>query len=322
MERLTAGNYRLFLESYASIYDNGNDDLQEQENIQEFLQVVNELVEDGYDLSEYTYDELYEHYLSEGGLGTVLKAVGGRVLKALGGAAKVGWKGTTVQTKQGSKFVPGAEQEVKAAIANTLRRGVKIGVPVGIAAAADQWATGGRIRGSLGQQVQSARQSAHGGQPQTARPAPTPTPEDKKKSAWDQLQSVDLFDLVKGHLLDEGYAETEDAALAIMANMSEDWRQNIVETIAGGQYNPNPIGNAIRSGTGLLKKAMSNPSVQGAIKTSTQSLQKSVPSGGYSTRPGDGKPYADGPLWDGPKKPTPQPQRKPQQAPMRDEPLW
>ena len=44
-------------------------------------------------------------------------------------------------------------------------------------------------------------------------------------------QSFDLFDLVKGHLLDEGYADTEEAALAIMANMSEQWKQSIIEDV-------------------------------------------------------------------------------------------
>ena len=41
--------------------------------------------------------------------------------------------------------------------------------------------------------------------------------------------SADLFDIVKGHLMSEGYADTEEAALAIMANMSEEWRNEIVE---------------------------------------------------------------------------------------------
>ena len=47
-----------------------------------------------------------------------------------------------------------------------------------------------------------------------------------------QNNSVDLFDIVKGHLMSEGYADTEEAALAIMANMSEEWRQSIVEIAA------------------------------------------------------------------------------------------
>jgi len=42
-------------------------------------------------------------------------------------------------------------------------------------------------------------------------------------------QSFDLFDVIKGHLLDEGYADTEESALAIMANMSEQWKQSILE---------------------------------------------------------------------------------------------
>jgi len=38
----------------------------------------------------------------------------------------------------------------------------------------------------------------------------------------------DLFDVVKGYLIDEGFAETEQAAIAIMANMSEDWKTTII----------------------------------------------------------------------------------------------
>ena len=43
------------------------------------------------------------------------------------------------------------------------------------------------------------------------------------------VSHFDPFDVIKGHLLDEGYADTEEAALKIMANMSEEWRQSIVE---------------------------------------------------------------------------------------------
>ena len=87
-------------------------------------------------------------------------------------------------------------------------------------------------------------------------------------------EEFDLFDYLLEYLVAEGYADTNKAALAIMANMSEDWRQNIVETIAGGGYTPNPVGNAIRTGAGLLQKAMRNPSVQGAIKTGSEMLKK------------------------------------------------
>ena len=39
----------------------------------------------------------------------------------------------------------------------------------------------------------------------------------------------DLFDYLLEYLVAEGYADTNKAALAIMANMSEEWRQSIVE---------------------------------------------------------------------------------------------
>jgi len=42
--------------------------------------------------------------------------------------------------------------------------------------------------------------------------------------------SYDYYDIILSHLLDEGYAETPEAAEAeaIMVNMSEDWRESII----------------------------------------------------------------------------------------------
>ena len=42
-------------------------------------------------------------------------------------------------------------------------------------------------------------------------------------------ESYDLFDAILEHLVSEGYADTNESALVIMANMSEEWRQSIVE---------------------------------------------------------------------------------------------
>jgi hypothetical protein len=64
------------------------------------------------------------------------------------------------------------------------------------------------------------------------KPKPAPTPVNKatgSKKPGSIVSGLDMFDLVKGHLLDEGYADTEEAAIAIMANMSEEWRESIVE---------------------------------------------------------------------------------------------
>jgi hypothetical protein len=44
-------------------------------------------------------------------------------------------------------------------------------------------------------------------------------------------EDYNLHDVILSHLLDEGYADTEQAAEAIMVNMSEEWRESIVEEV-------------------------------------------------------------------------------------------
>lgn len=42
-------------------------------------------------------------------------------------------------------------------------------------------------------------------------------------------EHYDTYDLILSHLLDEGYAETPEAAEVMMVNMSEEWRESIME---------------------------------------------------------------------------------------------
>ena len=62
----------------------------------------------------------------------------------------------------------------------------------------------------------------------------------------------DMFEHVLEHLIAEGYADTNESALAIMANMSEEWRQSIVDegmsdflpkstTVIPGKYGKNTV---------------------------------------------------------------------------------
>jgi hypothetical protein len=44
-------------------------------------------------------------------------------------------------------------------------------------------------------------------------------------------EETDLYDIIFSYLLDEGYAETSEAAEAIMVNMSEEWRESNVEEV-------------------------------------------------------------------------------------------
>ena len=59
--------------------------------------------------------------------------------------------------------------------------------------------------------------------------------------------SFDPFDAILEHLVAEGYADTNESALAIMANMSEEWRQSIVEGPGG------MVMSAASQGKGIVK---------------------------------------------------------------------
>jgi len=52
----------------------------------------------------------------------------------------------------------------------------------------------------------------------------------KAKALGELGEQNDIYDIILSHLLDEGYAETPEAAEAIMVNMSEEWRDSIVNS--------------------------------------------------------------------------------------------
>jgi hypothetical protein len=55
------------------------------------------------------------------------------------------------------------------------------------------------------------------------------SPDAENRTDLRKIEEVDLYDIILSHLLDEGYADTQEAAEAIMVNMSEEWRESIVE---------------------------------------------------------------------------------------------
>lgn len=65
--------------------------------------------------------------------------------------------------------------------------------------------------------------------PKSPSPSTAKTGFDLAKKGVNLAAGTDLFDIVKGHLLDEGYADSEEGAMVIMVNMSEEWRKSILE---------------------------------------------------------------------------------------------
>jgi hypothetical protein len=50
----------------------------------------------------------------------------------------------------------------------------------------------------------------------------------KQKVMGEFGEQTNIYDIILSHLLDEGYAETQEQAEVIMVNMSEEWRQSII----------------------------------------------------------------------------------------------
>ena len=73
------------------------------------------------------------------------------------------------------------------------------------------------------------KSSAYG--PQRPKPGTT--------GAYRITDSFDVYDVILSHLLGEGYADTEQAAQVIMVNMSEHWREEIVEGMSMKDFKAN-----------------------------------------------------------------------------------
>ena len=270
---------------------------------------VNELIEEGYDLSEYTWDDMFDIYeaTAMAKRGYDETEIRNKIAKSTGGG-RFADKATALENQPtyGNKSKKAARERLARSQRGDFRRTTSSNPGLhGYAYKSNDPAV-------------KAKQAARGAQRGAL------TPNEKKEL---NREAYETYEFVASYLLENNFANTVEDANVIINNMSENWFESIMEDIRGASYTPNPIGNAIRAGAGLLKNTMNRPSVQGAIKTGSQMLQKSVPSGGYSTREGDGKPR-ETPLWDGPSKPTPttpttptKPQTK-KQPPMRDEPLW
>ena len=276
MSRLTGKEVYSLMEAYQAVY--APQELTEEQVWEGVENWVHSLLKEGYDLSDYTWEEMYESYLIE--------------LDGSGGADGVMTKPNTMDGRYGSpqtqvkpdpnNFKYKSTSDGKnyknyndALAANRSRNALKptiASLPPNAAVKGD---------GPKGNEVGSnlspfkpptptqppARPDNSSGKvltPTAPKPAvKTITPEKPMggdpMDQWtranptlaakvkqgqsgyntirtrldadnDRQENYDAYDLVLSHLINEGYADTQEAALAIMGNMSEDWKQSIVET--------------------------------------------------------------------------------------------
>jgi hypothetical protein len=75
--------------------------------------------------------------------------------------------------------------------------------------------------------------------------------EKENRARGTQKEQTDLYDIILSHLLDEGYAETQEQAEVIMVNMSEEWRESIME--GEEDYKPLPRRKMLNKSNKLRK---------------------------------------------------------------------
>jgi len=202
MNKTAQNQYNFLMEAYYAVYDDDiRNKLNEEKEIKEFLEVIDFLIEDGYDLSEYTYEELYEYHITER-LGALLKGAG-----ALAG-------------KAGTAFFQGAKGPAKALVTKAGR----LAVPAALAAAVDQY-FGGNVRKYAGAGIQALRKAGHS----------IPSPEQAADSIKPYIAAPDISkpsppkrNLPPAHLT-QGYSYgknniiTEDPAFPSQKPKAGDW---------------------------------------------------------------------------------------------------
>jgi len=200
----------------------------------EFEGWVNGLVEEGYDLSEYTWDDMYEIYMEEvDNLDEARRDPRGR--PASGPMSVYGGKGTPSPDPEGDDNVSRMDRA---------QRRVKRTKPAAMGMAADALNTkySARQRGMShgseeGPGPKAPKRSGRRGRgANTDRGGGNAASRRVGREPGSFREEYDLFDTILEHLVAEGYADTNEAALVIMANMSEEWRESILidEGLFGG----------------------------------------------------------------------------------------
>jgi hypothetical protein len=284
------------MEAYQAVY--APQEITEEQVWEEVENWVNSLVEEGYDLSDYTWEEMYESYLEEAGM-DVFKAirdanskpssvftqpikkapplgqpgsgfqdrrpvlgmpsnnsltlppnrvgpglVGGKVGPKIVGpkivgpgkvgpdaapaprsitpparpsTAPAGGTGRPTPTATTTPTpAPSAPRQKDTSITDMIGRSqVRQGAAVNTGSSTSD-ARAIAARSSVGATPKPA--------PSTATAKPTP-----RQARLNMEMEYDTFDTVLEHLVSEGYADTEESALVIMANMSEEWREEILD---------------------------------------------------------------------------------------------
>ena len=236
MSRLTGTDTLGLMEAYQAVY--APKELTEEQVWEEVESWVNSLVEEGYDLSDYTWDDLYEYYVSEG-YKRMNRGKIERQAQRLGGE-----RGEVLRTLTQMVDRPDWRKHSTSQARKNRAGG-----------AGSDYRKRKELQARDDAKADIKKYGLYG---------------DKKETN----EQVELYDIIFSHLLDEGYATTEDGALAIMSNMSEDWIQSIVEGLLG-------------SGTGFLGSTAAELGAKGGYDVLPWNQNTRYTTTGRVRRPGE-----------------------------------
>jgi hypothetical protein len=221
-------------------------------NKEEFEIIVNALVEEGYDLSSYTWDEMYEVCLDEAVKGASRHDT--EMRKAASTERKSGIK-NRLSPAAGKDNADKMQRDVNyfdrltkknRNVVGLVTKEEVEGLDEGYMPSTQKRAD--KMMKQVSKLRRTASEKGDFGHPESEKKhkqadkiynfsrltsdLAKKRDKDAKKSEFNE----DIYDIILSHLIAEGYADTNESALVIMANMSEEWRQSIVE---GDNYDKN-----------------------------------------------------------------------------------
>ena len=278
-------------ESYLAVYDD-----ETRENL-EFENWVNNLLDEGYDLSSYTWDEMAKIYIDEERAEGVRPYKAGPTQAEVRADAKKSEKAKKDKDKDKAGYGPEdkfkSDWKLRAVPSSTSKR--KDGTEETVSQRMDREAPYktrpfSPLFTKQGSRTASAvtRATEGPGEPQSVtmpRKKSKPSKEIVRKNL---NNSYDLYDVILSYLLDEGYADTYESAEAIMVNMSEEWRESIVESLvdAVASGTGTVVGTAQRAAREIPKYVQQKVNnVAGTYERARQRADANAPSGGMTTKP-------------------------------------
>jgi hypothetical protein len=219
------------------------------QHAEEFELWVNELVEEGYDLSDYTWDEMLDIYEAEKPFPYEKVTAQQKKHTAAGRYGNMMKMGLAKRRAKEAEKTGGSQQDAGKGWYHAKEEYVdeEITSEKGKAKAAEMIAkrttASGRAKSGQGanvatiKHIRRSNRDGLGGTPPNRKVAGSNWPKSytgiggsgnkAARRAGTYKEESEIFDAVLEYLVAEGYAETNKSAIAIMSNMSEEWRQSI-----------------------------------------------------------------------------------------------